>query len=168
MQNPFNALRSRQRRQDFAADARSAKPVGLGGHLRHQDDVNWDEHDLDDDGVVDDSCASHQPCQESGAGGPDRIWSHFTHLMEPVSVASGVEVAHYAMATSSGTGAKGPSCTRCPPLGAIDLYPFMTGLGRYVARCRRLTSWRQEMERCRRLACLANGRLQGTRASTPA
>ncbi len=91
-----------------------------------ENDVNWSAHDLDADGTVDRLLVLHTSRgQESGAGGSDRIWSHFTHLMEPVTVASGVEVAHYAMATMrGGTGATGTILHEMlHQLGAIDLYP---------------------------------------------
>lgn len=93
---------------------------------RMGDKVNWDEHDLDDDGTVDRFLVLHTSRgQESGAGGSDRIWSHFTHLMEPIEVAPDVEVAHYAMATMrGGTGAAGTVLHEMlHQLGAIDLYP---------------------------------------------
>lgn len=90
------------------------------------DGVDWNAYDLDDDGVVDRFLVLHTSRgQESGSGGPDRIWSHFTHLMEPVTVDDGVEVAHYAMATMrGGTGATGTILHEMlHQLGAIDLYP---------------------------------------------
>ena len=93
---------------------------------RMGDDINWDAHDLDKDGTVDRFLVLHTSRgQESGAGGSDSIWSHFTHLMEPIEVARDVEVAHYAMATMrGGTGATGTVLHEMlHQLGAIDLYP---------------------------------------------
>ena len=113
--------------RDFAADG-TFMPSQLVAEVISaiEDDVNWDAHDLDDDGVVDRFLVLHTSRgQESGAGGPDRIWSHFTHLMEPVEVGSNVQVAHYAMATlRGGTGATGTILHEMlHQLGAIDLYP---------------------------------------------
>ena len=90
------------------------------------DAVDWPSHDLDDDGTVDRFLLLHTSRgQESGSGGPDRIWSHFTHLMDPIKVEAGVEVAHYAMATMrGGTGASGTILHEMlHQVGAIDLYP---------------------------------------------
>lgn len=90
------------------------------------DPVDWASHDLDDDGTVDRFLLLHTSRgQESGSGGPDRIWSHFTHLMDPIKVEAGVEVAHYAMATMrGGTGASGTILHEMlHQVGAIDLYP---------------------------------------------
>ncbi len=91
-----------------------------------KDQINWSHHDLDDDGIVDRMLVLHTSRgQESGAGGSDRIWSHFTHLMDPVEVEDGVTVAHYALATMrGGTGAGGTVVHEMlHQLGAIDLYP---------------------------------------------
>lgn len=88
--------------------------------------VEWADFDLVDDGTVDRLLILHTSRgQESGSGGNDRIWSHFTHLMEPVNVAPGIEVAHYAMATMrGGTGASGTVVHEMlHQIGAIDLYP---------------------------------------------
>ena len=90
------------------------------------DGVNWSEHDLDGDGTVDRLLVLHTSRgQESGSGGANRIWSHFTHLMDPIAVDDGVEVSHYAMATMrGGTGASGTILHEMlHQLGAIDLYP---------------------------------------------
>lgn len=90
------------------------------------DDVAWSDHDLVDDGTVDRLLVLHTSRgQEAGAGGNDRIWSHFTHLMEPVRVAPGIDVAHYAMATMrGGTGASGTVVHEMlHQIGAVDLYP---------------------------------------------
>ena len=135
--------------RDFAADGTFMPSLLVAEVISTiEDDVDWHAHDLDDDGTVDRLLVLHTSRgQESGAGGSDRIWSHFTHLMEPVSVASDLEVAHYAMATlRGGTGATGPSCMRC----SISSVPsicilFMTRLGPARGKASAIgTSWRQE------------------------
>ena len=90
------------------------------------DNIEWNQHDLDDDGVVDRLLILHTSRgQETGSGGSDRIWSHFTHLMEPFEVEEDLDVAHYSMATMrGGTGAGGTVVHEMlHQLGAIDLYP---------------------------------------------
>ena len=92
----------------------------------NSEEVEWDRHDLDDDGVVDRLLVLHTSRgQETGSGGTDRIWSHFTHLMEPFEVQDNLAVAHYSMATMrGGTGAGGTVVHEMlHQLGAIDLYP---------------------------------------------
>ena len=69
--------------RDFAADGTFMPSLLVGEVISAiEEDVDWHAHDLDDDGTVDRLLVLHTSRgQESGAGGPDRIWSHFTHLM---------------------------------------------------------------------------------------
>ncbi|MCH1411014.1 MAG: immune inhibitor A, partial [Candidatus Poseidoniaceae archaeon] len=113
--------------RDFSNDG-TFLPATLVSELVQSldDDVAWSDHDLVDDGTVDRLLILHTSRgQEAGSGGNDRIWSHFTHLMEPVRVAPGIDVAHYAMATMrGGTGASGTVVHEMlHQIGAVDLYP---------------------------------------------
>ena len=114
--------------RDFSSDGEFL-PGQLVGEIlgsMSKTGVDWASHDLDDDGLVDRFLVLHTSRgQETGAGGSDRIWSHFTHLMDPVEVEDDLIVAHYALATMrGGTGAGGTVVHEMlHQLGAIDLYP---------------------------------------------
>ncbi|MCH1422931.1 MAG: immune inhibitor A [Candidatus Poseidoniaceae archaeon] len=91
--------------------------------LTHAD---WDEYDLDDDGIVDRLLILHTSTgQEESPGQSNRIWSHFTHFDTGIEVDQNTLVEHYTMA-SIRTGSSGIGTIlheMMHQMGAMDLYP---------------------------------------------
>ena len=94
--------------------------------LDHMTYADWDEYDLNGDGMVDRLLILHTTTgQEENPGQTSKIWSHFTRFDTSIQVESGVEVGHYTMASiktgSSGVGTMLHEMMH--QMGAMDLYP---------------------------------------------
>ena len=91
-----------------------------------QGEVEWDRYDLNDDGAVDRFLILHTTKgQEENPGINQRIWSHFTHFENTLTVDDGHTIDHYTMASlqtgSSGVGTMLHEMLH--QMGAADLYP---------------------------------------------
>lgn len=88
--------------------------------------ADWDEYDLNDDGIVDRLLILHtSKGQEESPGQTSNIWSHFTRFDTSIEVENGIEVEHYTMA-SIRTGSSGMGTIlheMMHQMGAMDLYP---------------------------------------------
>ena len=91
-----------------------------------KDDVDWSTFDLDSNGEVDRLLLLHSAKgQEENPSRTERIWSHFTHFEEPISVADSMVANHYTMASLQ-TGSSGVGTIlheMMHQMGAVDLYP---------------------------------------------
>ena len=94
--------------------------------LDHINYADWDEYDLNDDGIVDRLLILHtSKGQEESPGQTSNIWSHFTRFDTSIEVENGVDVGHYTMA-SIRTGSSGMGTIlheMMHQMGAMDLYP---------------------------------------------
>ena len=89
-------------------------------------EINWEDFDLNSDGVVDRLLILHTTKgQEDGGGSSDRIWSHFSELPEEIVVSDDSKVKHYTMASiKSPSKAFGTMIHEMlHQIGAADLYP---------------------------------------------
>jgi len=89
-------------------------------------EINWEDFDLNADGVVDRLLILHTTKgQEDGGGSSDRIWSHFSELPEEIVVSDDSKVRHYTMASiKSPSKAFGTMIHEMlHQIGAADLYP---------------------------------------------
>ena len=88
--------------------------------------ADWDEYDLNDDGMVDRLLILHTTKgQEENPGQTSKIWSHFTRFDSTIQVESGIDVGHYTMASIQ-TGSSGMGTIlheMMHQMGAMDLYP---------------------------------------------
>ena len=88
--------------------------------------ADWDEYDLNDDGMVDRLLILHtSKGQEESPGQTSNIWSHFTRFDTSIEVENGIDVGHYTMA-SIRTGSSGMGTIlheMMHQMGAMDLYP---------------------------------------------
>ena len=94
--------------------------------------ANWSDFDLNNDKRVDRFLVLHTTQgQEETPSATDRIWSHFTHFDEPISLPGGLKIEHYTMASlqtgSSGVGTMIHEMLH--QMGAIDLYPVHDEVG---------------------------------------
>ncbi|MBT6527731.1 MAG: hypothetical protein HOM04_04370 [Euryarchaeota archaeon] len=94
--------------------------------LDHINYADWDEYDLNGDGMVDRLLILHtSKGQEESPGQTSNIWSHFTRFDSSIEVENGVDVGHYTMA-SIRTGSSGMGTIlheMMHQMGAMDLYP---------------------------------------------
>tara|TARA_B110000444_G_scaffold60463_1_gene56389 strand:+ start:18382 stop:20457 length:2076 start_codon:yes stop_codon:yes gene_type:complete len=92
----------------------------------HKNIVDWDEYDLDNDGLVDRLLILHtSKGQEENPGQTSNIWSHFTQFDTSIDVDQDMKVGHYTMA-SLRTGSSGMGTIlheMLHQMGALDLYP---------------------------------------------
>ena len=97
-----------------------------------RNDVDWNMFDLDKDGFVDRLLVLHTTKgQEENPGIESRIWSHFTHFEQPISLPGGLTVEHYTMASLQ-TGSSGVGTIvheMLHQMGAVDLYPVHDEVG---------------------------------------
>ena len=97
-----------------------------------RDEVDWEVYDLNNDGVVDRFLVLHTTKgQEENPSSTERIWSHFTHFEEPMSLPGGLAVEHYTMASLQ-TGSSGVGTIvheMLHQMGAVDLYPVHDEIG---------------------------------------
>ena len=97
-----------------------------------RNDVDWNMFDLNKDGYVDRLLVLHTTKgQEENPGIEGRIWSHFTHFEEPISLPGGLTVEHYTMASLQ-TGSSGVGTIvheMLHQMGAVDLYPVHDEVG---------------------------------------
>jgi M6 family metalloprotease-like protein len=97
-----------------------------------RNDVDWNMFDLNKDGYVDRLLVLHTTKgQEENPGIEGRIWSHFTHFEEPISLPGGLKVEHYTMASLQ-TGSSGVGTIvheMLHQMGAVDLYPVHDEVG---------------------------------------
>lgn len=122
---------------DYGTDSNGNRDMGLDGTflpmrlaeetvLDHETYVDWDEYDLDGDGLVDRLLILHTTKgQEENPSQTSNIWSHFTQFDEPIEVDEDVKVGHYTMA-SIRTGSSGMGTIlheMLHQMGAMDLYP---------------------------------------------
>lgn len=97
-----------------------------------RNDVDWNRFDLDKDGFVDRLLVLHTTKgQEENPGIESRIWSHFTHFEQPISLPGELTVEHYTMASLQ-TGSSGVGTIvheMLHQMGAVDLYPVHDEIG---------------------------------------
>ena len=95
------------------------------------DEVNWDDYDLDDDGIVDRVLILHTSIGQEVGGNSNRIWSHFTLLDDVIETNDGTKISHYTMAAlGSGENGFGTAIHEMMhQMGAYDLYPSHTTSG---------------------------------------
>lgn len=89
-------------------------------------EINWEDFDLNSDGIVDRLLILHTTKgQEDGGGSSDRIWSHFSEVPEEIVVSDDSKVKHYTMASiKSPSKAFGTMIHEMlHQIGAADLYP---------------------------------------------
>ena len=94
--------------------------------IKAKSELNWENFDLNSDGVVDRLLILHTTKgQEDGGGSSDRIWSHFSELPEEIVVSDDFKVKHYTMASiKSPSKAFGTMIHEMlHQIGAADLYP---------------------------------------------
>jgi len=88
-----------------------------------RDELDWLKWDLDKDGVVDRFIILHTSKPQEDSGAASKIWSHFGPLINPVTVASGLTVEHYTMASFRSSNYRGTIIHESlHQHGAIDLY----------------------------------------------
>lgn len=97
-----------------------------------QNEVAWSTYDLDKDGFVDRFLVLHTTKgQEENPATEGRIWSHFTHFEQPISLPGGLTLEHYTMASLQ-TGSSGVGTIvheMLHQMGAVDLYPVHDEIG---------------------------------------
>jgi len=92
-----------------------------------KDEVNWTMFDLDSNGEVDRLLILHSTKgQEENPSRTERIWSHFTHFEDPISLGGSSVAHHYTMASlQTGTSGIGTILHEMMhQMGAVDLYPI--------------------------------------------
>ncbi|MCS5582219.1 MAG: M6 family metalloprotease domain-containing protein, partial [Pseudomonadales bacterium] len=87
------------------------------------EEIDWHNWDLDKDGVVDRFIILHTSPPQEDSGSTSKIWSHFGPLITPVTVADGLTVEHYTMASFRSSNHRGTIIHEAlHQHGAIDLY----------------------------------------------
>jgi len=87
------------------------------------DQIDWQQWDLDNDGAVDRFIILHTSKPQEDGGASSKIWSHFGPLSEPITVADGLTVEHYTMASFRSSNYRGTILHEAlHQHGAIDLY----------------------------------------------
>ena len=114
-----------------SSDSRDSGKDGSGGPAtlavqvvtELSDEIDWHQWDLDKDGVVDRFIILHTSKPQEDSGTTSKIWSHFGPLLTPVSVADGLTVEHYTMASFRSSNYRGTIIHEAlHQHGAIDLY----------------------------------------------
>lgn len=120
---------------DYGHDVNGEKDVGKNGVNPHtlaqeivlevEDEIEWDNYDLNDDGWVDRFLILHcaKP-QEDGGGESSRIWSHFSSIEETVELPDGLMISHYTISSQYSSNNFGTVMHEMlHQLGGADLYP---------------------------------------------